>query len=189
MHLIKKICSLALLTASFSVVAQSIETIEYKNYTISPRSPYEIKPELMRNTPIRSRGESFNGHTDWYIDWSYQSTSDRYGCHLHSIQTRVHVVYILPVLSPHVTDARTIEVFNKFSEVLSRHETNHGNHGLLAAREVDNALNNIPPQQNCRNIKRLADGVVQQIIQKYIQKDDDYDRTTRNGETEGAVIY
>lgn len=177
------------MAACFSVSAQTIETVEYKNYTISPRSPYEIKTELMRNTPIRSRGGSFNGHTDWYINWSYQSTSSPYGCQLSDIKTSVHVVHILPVLSDHVSDQQTIEVFNKFRAALTQHEGNHGNHGLSAARDIDAAISTITTAQNCRYISRLVDDLGQQIVQKYIQQDDEYDRATNSGETEGAVIY
>ena len=53
---------------SFAAAAEVIESTEYKYYEISPRTPYEIKPELMRRSPIREGGGTFNGHTDWYID-------------------------------------------------------------------------------------------------------------------------
>ncbi len=174
---------------SLSSVAQTVETVEYKYYIISPRSPYEIKPELMRSSPIRAGRDSFNGHTDWYIDWQYKSSPGPYGCQLHNVRTKAHVVHTLPALNRGVTDRQTIDVFNQFNTALTTHEKNHGNNGLLAAREIDKALNEIPPQQNCRYVSQMADDIGNRIIQKYIQADDEYDRLTRNGETEGAVIY
>jgi len=181
--------SFTLLLLSFSVTAETIESIEYKYYEISPRAPHEIKPELMRRTPIRSGGGSFNGHTDWYIDWKYQSTTSPYGCQLVDTQIKVHVIHTLPALSEHVTDKQTIDVFNKFNTALTQHEKNHGNHGLSAAREMDKAFNELQPQQSCRSLARIINGIGNAIVQKYAQKDDEYDRTTNNGETEGAVIY
>ena len=90
--------SSALLVFSFSINAETIESVEYKYYEISPRTPYEIKPELMRRSPIREGGGTFNGHTDWYVSWKYQSGPGPYGCQLNNIQTTVHVVHTLPVL-------------------------------------------------------------------------------------------
>ena len=36
---------------------------------------------------------------------------------------------------------------------------------------------------------RIINSIGNTTIQKYIQADDEYDRMTRNGETEGAAIY
>ena len=178
-----------LLLASATVTAEVSETIDYRYYVISPRSPHEIKPELMRHTPIRARGGSFNGRTDWYIDWRYRSSQQQHGCQLLNIETKVHVIYTLPTLSEYVTDALTIEAFNMFNDALTSHETNHGNNGLAAAREIDKAFNEMPLQPNCRNLARMIDDIGSAIVQKYIRADEEYDRMTRNGETEGAVIY
>ena len=178
-----------LLLASTSVVAETIETIEYKNYLISPRFPQEIKRELMRNTPIRERSGSFNGHTDWYIDWRYQTRQEANFCRVSKIQTKVHIVHILPMLSDRVTDAQTIAVFNKFNGALTQHELNHGKHGLSAAREIDAALSNMSAQRNCRYVSRMIDKIGNTIVRKYVFADNEYDRTTQNGRSEGAIIY
>jgi len=143
----------------------------------------------MRRSPIRSGNGSFNGHTDWYIDWRYQSSQTPYGCLIHGIQTSVHVIHTLPALSEHVTDQQVIDVFTKFNTALTKHEKNHGNNGLTAAREMDKAFNEIPAQRSCRDLARIIDSIGNSTVQKYIQADDEYDRTTGNGTTEGAVIY
>lgn len=183
---------LACLTAmlsSFSVTAKTVESVEYKYYEISPRTPYEIKPELMRRSPIRAGSGSYNGHTAWYINWNYKTTASPYGCQLAEIQTKIHIIYTLPVLSTHVTDKKTSEVFNKFNDALTLHEKNHGKHGLTAAREMDKIFSEIQPQRNCRELGRMIDSIGQSIVRKYTLKDREYDRSTNNGETEGAVIY
>ncbi len=178
-----------LLLLSFSAAAETVESIEYKYYEIAPHSAYQIKPELMQRSPIRAGSGSFNGHTDWYINWQYQSAPGPYGCQIINTQTRVRVLHILPALSEYVTDKQTIDVFNKFNTALTQHELNHGKNGLSAAREMDKAFNNIPPQQNCRMLARMVDGIGNAMVQKYAQKDNEYDRLTNNGESEGAVIY
>ena len=178
-----------LLVISPNTKAETIETVEYKNYLISPRFPQEIKPELMRNTPIREHGGTFNGHTDWYIDWQYQTRQEPNICRIHNVRVKVHVVHTLPILSEYVTDEQTITVFNKFNNALTQHEKNHGNNGLLAAREIDKAISEIQAQQSCRYISRTIDDIGNTIVQKYIAADREYDRVTQSGLSEGAVIY
>ncbi len=179
----------ALLSVSFSISAEPIETVEYKYYEISPRAPHEIKPELMRRSPIRERGGSFNGHTDWFVNWKFRSTQSQYGCQLNNFQITTHLIHTLPKLSSYVTDKKTIEVFNTFNKALTQHEINHGNNGLSAAREIDKAFSEIQTQKNCRQLSRLINDIGNSIVQKYIHADSEYDRTTQNGFTEGAVIY
>ena len=187
--LMKIIITFLLLLTSLNTFANATETIEYKYYVISPRAPHEIKPELMRHSPIRQGNDSFNGHTDWYIDWKYQTSTSPRGCQLQTSQVNVRVIHILPALSEYVTDSQTIEVFNKFNKALTRHELNHGNHGLLAAREIDETFKSVQAQPNCRQMSRMLDDIGNSIVRKYAQKDSEYDRATRSGFTEGAVIY
>lgn len=178
-----------MLLISLVTIAETIESTEFKYYVISPRSPYEIKPELMRRSPIRQGGGSFNGHTDWHIDWKYQAVPGQDGCRLDDIRTTVHVIHTLPALSENVTDKQTIEVFNKFNAALKQHEINHGKNGLNAAREMDKLFNELQPQKDCRDLSRMANEIGNATVQKYSHADNEYDRTTGNGATEGAVIY
>ncbi|MBE9567070.1 MAG: DUF922 domain-containing protein [Proteobacteria bacterium] len=189
MFYLKAITAILLSMLSLTVAAELKNTVEYKYYVISPRTVYEIKPELMRHSPIRAGSGSYNGHTDWYIDWKYHPAPGPYGCQLHNIVTRVHVIHTLPALSEYVSDKQTIDVFKQFNEALTRHEKNHGNNGLAAAREIDKALSEMPPQRDCRSLSRMADDIASAIVQKYIRADNEYDRITRSGETEGATIH
>ena len=185
---------IASLSFSPLAFAETIESVEYKYYEISPRTTYEIKSELRRRSPIHDAGGTFNGHTDWYINWQFQTARvqiapEQYGCQLQNIKTKVHVVHILPALSRYVTDQKTINIFKKFNAALTQHELNHGNNGITAAREIDKNFHSLEPQQNCYSLSRYADNLGNDIVKYFVDKDSEYDRQTRNGETEGAVIY
>ncbi|MBL4710890.1 MAG: DUF922 domain-containing protein [Gammaproteobacteria bacterium] len=188
--MLKIFCQLCLLLLiSFPVAAEIIETIEYKYYVISPHSPHEIKPELMSRSPIRAGNGSFNGHTDWYIDWRYQTTRQHGYCQLMSNTTTVRIIYTLPALSKYVSDIQTIKIFNKFNTALTKHEMNHGNNGLTAARDIEKAISEIPAHKSCHALTRSIDSIGKSLVQKYIRADKEYDRATQNGHTEGAVIF
>ena len=179
--------------AQFALVSPASAEItshaEDRFYVISPRSPHDIKNELRRMTPLRERGGSFNGRTDWKIDWRYQTTGDANGCNIHNVKVNISIVTTLPALSQYVTDPQTIKAFERFRDALVAHERNHGKNGLAAAEEIDAALSSIPTQRDCNAVSRLAEQYSQSIINKYVQKDREYDYRTRNGMTEGAIIY
>ena len=189
MFLLKSILSLILLVSSFAIAAKTIETVEFKYFVISPQSPNDIRHELIRNSPIRNRQSLFTIHANWSIDWEYKAAPGPNGCKLYDIKTKVYVVHTLPSLSEQVIDKQTIETFNKFNDALTQHQDKHGNIGLSAAREIDETLQTIQPQQNCQHLARMVGATGRSIVQKYIQYDHEYDRTTNYGETEGAVIY
>ena len=176
------------LTLVAPAAAEVSSTAEDHFYIISPRSPYDIKNELRRMTPLRERGGSFNGRTDWKIDWRYQTTGDAGGCNIHDVKVKINIVTTLPALSQYVTDPQTIREFERFRDALVAHERNHGKNGMAAANEIEQALKSIPTQRDCNAVSRMAEQRSQAIINKYVQKDHQYDYTTRNGMTEGAWL-
>ena len=147
----------------------------------------------MRNSPVRAGRGSFNGHTDWYINWRPQLQRTPYGCQIQHFAINVRVLYTLPALSEYVTEQQTIDVFNQFNNALVTHEKKHGEHGIQAAREIEQAISSLQQgtqrPANCHNIGREIDNIANAIVHKYAQADRDYDRVTNNGMTEGAVIY
>lgn len=190
-HTIFRQLTLLLVLVGSAQVTQAEVTsnAEDRFYVISPRSPYDIRNELRRMTPLRERRGSFNGRTDWKIDWRYETTGDASGCNIHDVRVNINIVTTLPALSQYVTEPQTIKAFERFRDALVAHERNHGKNGLAAAEEIDAALSSIPTQHDCNAVSRLAEQYSQSIINKYVQKDREYDYRTRNGMTEGAIIY
>lgn len=184
----KTTCLLLLLLSTTSASASYLETTLTKYYTISPRISQDISRELNWRSPIREHGVTYHGHTDWNISWNYKVQQVPRGCVINNIQTRIEIKYTLPTLDERITDKKTIDRFNTFNQALTKHEHNHGANGLKAANEIDTALHSIAPQRNCRQLDRYANQLGHGIIQKYIDIDNEYDRSTRNGRTEGAYI-
>ncbi len=171
-----------------SGLAEVIENVHTEHYTIAPRTPYDIKRELNWRSPIRENGHVFHGRTHWIISWQYTSQQKPEGCRILDVTTEVEVKYILPALDTRVSDPNTTERFNRFSEALVAHERNHGANGLKAAREIDASILALPPQTDCRQLENTANATGQAIISKYAAIDNEYDRRTMNGRTEGAFI-
>ena len=71
---------------------------------------------------------------------------------------------------------------------LLRHEDRHKEHGLRAGKEIEAALLAAKPGSNCQDMQNAANAIAEQIVAKYQERDEDYDRQTRHGQSEGASL-
>jgi len=179
---------LSFLGCNNSISASYPETNLTEYYTISPRAPQDISRELNWRSPIRENGVTYHGHTDWNVSWNYRVQEIPGGCAVTNIQTRIEIKYTLPTLDERITNPDIISRFDRFNAALTKHEHNHGANGLKAVSEIDEALHTLAPQRNCRQLDRQANQIGHGIIRKYIDIDNEYDRSTQNGRTEGAYI-
>ncbi|HHO59699.1 MAG TPA: DUF922 domain-containing protein [Thiotrichales bacterium] len=177
-----------LLLTALSAIAAPVETVQTIHYAIAPATPYDILRQLNWRSPIRGNNAIYHGNTDWNIKWRFTTQQQQGVCRIRDIHTTVTVTYTLPVLDKSVTDQNTIARFEKFSKALEKHEHNHGRNGLTAAKEIDDALQALKPQASCRQLEQTANRIGRGIVSKYSAIDDDYDRRTQNGRTEGAFI-
>ena len=179
----------AILGSNAGIAGSYLQTNFTKYYTISPRTAQDIARELNWRSPIHENGNTFHGHTDWNISWNYQVQQLPDGsCALTNIQTSIETKYTLPKLDERITNQDIISRFNRFDKALTKHEHNHGANGLKAVSEIDEALHTLTPQRNCRQLDQHANQIGHNIVRKYIAIDNEYDRSTQNGRTEGAYI-
>ncbi|MBE9195411.1 DUF922 domain-containing protein [Synechocystis sp. LEGE 06083] len=169
--------------------AEPIVEIEYKYYSIYPKTKWDLNDELNRRSPIIFQGKRYRGYTQWLVRWQYQWWSTAQQCQIITVTTNLDVTYTLPrIPTNHPTDPEARLVFNRYLAALFKHEENHKNSGLYAARSIENALLNLGPFPNCQSLETKAESTAQQIIQRYRQRDLDYDRQTDHGRKEGIMI-
>jgi predicted secreted Zn-dependent protease len=68
------------------------------------------------------------------------------------------------------------------------HESGHVKIGYDGAREYQHQLGNFPAMANCDVLKSQLQDLFQQNYRRIDQLNVEYDRTTRHGETQGAVF-
>ncbi|WP_228014847.1 DUF922 domain-containing Zn-dependent protease [Synechocystis salina] len=171
------------------VGAEPIVKIEYKYYSIYPNTKWDLNNELNRRSPIIFQCKRYRGYTQWFVRWQYQWRSTAQQCQITNVTTNLDVTYTLPRIPPkHGADPEARQVFNRYLVALFKHEENHKNSGLYAARSIEKALLNLGPFPNCQNLQSKAESTAQQIIQRYRQRDLDYDRQTDHGRKEGIMI-
>lgn len=71
---------------------------------------------------------------------------------------------------------------------LQLHEDGHKDHGVAAAQEVLSTITNLPAYPSCPELETAANTAGKSVIERYNQKDIEYDRVTQHGATQGAIF-
>jgi predicted secreted Zn-dependent protease len=177
------------LLVSPPVQAEPTITTTFQFYDIYPRQVKDIGPELDHHTPIRVQGRKFRGYTKWYVRWQFTWYEKPGRCDITGVQTFLTVNYTLPrIPAKHRLPPATRAAFDRYYQALFRHEQNHKNSGLYAAREIETAIANLPPFKTCPALETAANQLGYRLIERYAQRDRDYDRETDHGRLEGVVL-
>ncbi|AIE74944.1 MULTISPECIES: DUF922 domain-containing Zn-dependent protease [unclassified Synechocystis] len=172
-----------------NTTAEPAVQIEYKYYSIYPKNKWDLNRELDQRSPIIFQGKRYRGYTQWLVRWQYRWWSTAQDCKITNVTTNLNVTYTLPRIPPnHPAEPETRRVFGRYLAALFKHEENHKNSGLYAARAIEKALLNLGSFPNCQSLQTRAESIAQQIVYQYRQRDLDYDRQTDHGRKEGIMI-
>lgn len=61
-------------------------------------------------------------------------------------------------------------------------------HGLAAGKEIEAALLAAKPASNCEDLAVAANSTAEAIVKKFQKLDQDYDRKTGHGGSQGATL-
>ncbi|MEB3310800.1 MAG: DUF922 domain-containing Zn-dependent protease [Snowella sp.] len=178
-----------LLLLCLPVKAEPITDIQYRYYSIYPQQKADLEREMQTRSPIIVNGKKFKGYTKWNVNWKFWWYESPNSCRITKVKVFLNVTYTLPQIPKnHVTTAETRTIFNQFYNALFKHEQNHKDSGLFAARDIENALQNLGSFPNCQQLELVANQRGHQIIQQYAQRDRDYDKHTDHGRLEGIML-
>jgi predicted secreted Zn-dependent protease len=158
-----------------------------EHYAISGSTTADLRQEMNNRGPQGAGGRRFDGYTHWYVSWRYQYNNTGSGCAIASVTTSVKVTMTLPRWSNEGSaNSATRQQWARYLAALEQHEQGHRRHGVEAANEIDVAIAALPSAASCDALSATANALGKSIIQKYVQRDVDFDRDTRHGITQGA---
>jgi predicted secreted Zn-dependent protease len=170
-----------------SISAQPVIQTDFLFYDIYPDSKDDIWPEMHDKTLVENSRRT--GHTHWHVRWTYKWKKKDNDCEIKQVNTFLTVTYTLPrIPDDHVVHADVRDSFDRYYEALFKHEEEHKNSGLYAALEIEDAIINLGSFRKCRDLDAAAEKTGNSIIKKFNKRDEDYDRETDHGRTEGARI-
>lgn len=175
----------------FSVTSFSEVLLEerFEHYYIAPERIEQIKLELRINSPVNQENRVFHGGTEWTLvpDFRWKVIGNL--CKIKDVRVRLDGVYTLPKLESELSVSKELkDRFDRYYSALLAHEKGHQDLWLSAGNEIETLLNNFEPFFSCKELAKQAQIRVSKIIQKYQQKNRDYDKSTGHGKTQGAAI-
>jgi len=155
---------------------------------VNPNANETLKVSLNKASPIKYKGKVYHAHTDWKVKWAYTWKKKWFKCTLDKYQVATHIEYTFPKIKDGQKTSQLKKQFLQYKNKLELHEKGHANMGILAAKEVEEAIAKISSAKNCDQLKKKIEKSAMQIVKAYKQKDDKYDLKTKHGRTQGAYL-
>ena len=173
----------AMLLAAPSI---SVHTRYYPVYGAD--SPAILK-SILQNGPVGKDGKRYHAYTQWDIRWGYRWVETRKRCQLASTSVSVEIEYLLPELKTTTFREKDYrKKWDRYFNALLRHEQQHKDLGVQAAREIDAKLAQAEDQPGCAQLKNRLDAIAEQVIEKYADKERAFDRETAHGARQGVAL-
>lgn len=165
-------------------------SVRYNYYPIQGMSDTELRSQMTRQGPLDTlEGRRYDANTTWAVRWSYRYKPLGNQCAIAAVETKVDITFTLPQWQPASGPSRSLVAeWNQYLAALQTHEDGHKNNGIAAGQDVMKMLSRFPSAASCKTLGVAANKAAQQIIQRYNQKDIEYDRLTQHGFTQGAVF-
>jgi predicted secreted Zn-dependent protease len=162
-------------------VATPVINTQYDYYSVYVRSAPRLLSALNYASPIKENGRVFHGHTEANIGWKFR-WKETYGkCQISSATTTLSVKMTLPKLAHDATDPNLKQLWSAWYPGLLKHEQGHADHAIEAANKIDKAIRNLPAETSCRSLERKAHAVGNDLVEKLMAQDREYDRVTDHG--------
>jgi predicted secreted Zn-dependent protease len=147
----------------------------------------DLMAAVTRASPVREEGRIYHAYSRWTVGWRLGWEHDGAGqCRVASAQVTLDGTITLPRLV--AGDALQGRRFDRYLTALTDHELGHYHHGEEAAAAVASALQALGPMDNCAALDRAAGATAAAIVERYRQRDREYDRLTEHGRTQGASL-
>lgn len=156
-------------------------SIEY--YEVEGHSAEAIRRSLdAQRRPDANDGTLVDASARWHIDWTWTGRADGVGgCVTNLASVRYFASVRLPRLAhPERVPEAVLARWTAYIDALERHEAGHLRYALEQIGTVQAALKAV----SCAK----ADAAATNALDPVKQHDQDYDRDTRHGATQGAVF-
>lgn len=156
-------------------------------YPVRAQPGETLRQALNAATPITEGGQRFHGYTRWNVRWTFRWWREASGrCTITEVTTRLRTQVQLPELRS-ATPAQQA-VFDRYLSALSRHEQGHVQFGRDAAQAIDEGIAALPAAPDCATLERQANALGHRLLREHAEREQQYDRDTRHGASQGARL-
>ena len=179
---------LAILIAGAISIAEAND-VSVVYYDISARTGTQLVHEMEAKGPVGPDGKRYPAYTRWHVAWDYQYRSGPGACKITDFTAKLEGTMTLPRwIDSESAPKSLVRSWQAMVAALRIHENGHYAHGIEAAREIGALPDSIRPAADCATLEKQINGRAQAIMDKYAALDAEYDRETRHGQTQGAIL-
>lgn len=155
-------------------------------YPVTGATERQIAESLKHGGILFDNGEHFRGAHVWDLSWNYTYNRDSYGCRLVTTNVYVASAIALPrwTAPPRVEPGLT-EKWRRYEAALRAHELGHRERAVEHAKKLRDVLRKLR-RRDCDTLKAAVDEAGHAHIREIGRIQDEYDRATTHGRTEGA---
>lgn len=164
--------------------ASELRTVYYDVVGTSAR---ELRRELNAKGPLDKHGKKVSGLTRWKISWKFHKAAKAGSCEFTEFKATLDGTITMPrwVVTQSVPKP-LMDSWQRFLTALLVHEQGHYSNGFRAAEEVRALGRGFRVPGDCSTIATEFNERATAIIDKYRIADDEYDRRTQSGRTQGV---
>ncbi|HWH47226.1 MAG TPA: DUF922 domain-containing protein [Burkholderiales bacterium] len=175
--------------AAAPVPAEPLTRIHTSYYYVDGPSASVLAAQIDQAGPAGADGRRYPGKTKWDVQWKFKHEQQGVTCIMKQVAVAIGIAQTLPRWRGEAKGTAALKIrWRQFVEALARHEDGHKQHGLAAGREIETALIAAKPAGNCEDLAAAANGAAEAIVKKYQDLDEDYDRKTAHGRSQGATL-
>ena len=161
----------------------------YKYYDIEGRNVEELRLQMKQHGTKWNDGKVYAALTTWDIKYDYDVASEGGKFFIKSADTKIGVVIHLPRRQEDATHTeQLIGQWDKFMKNLREHEIGHRDLAVKAAGEVNEILVNLGSFDSKSDLAKEAKRLVQAKLKAMKEIQVAYDKDTRHGIKQGAVL-
>ena len=176
---------LAAVSAASPPVQEQTERLNY--YKIMGSSARELRDAINAKRPVGKDGRPHDAVTSWFVRWQYTTTGASPGCAVRTFNVSLDLAMTLPQWTNESGAApQLLQQWRGYYSALVKHEEGHKAIGTNAAAEIRDAGLKLPSAPGCSELARSVDKMTGEILERYRQREREYDRDTDHGRTQGA---
>ena len=157
-------------------------------YSIAGSSLGEIRRSMDQSRPWKDP-ENRSGLTEWRIEWRFELAPVGDGCRCSSFTTTTTITNTLPRWTPPTEASAELKAaWTRFITALGEHEDGHSRLALAAAADLHKRVKELGPSPDCDRLRKRINELAERVINEHRQRERDYDRRTRHGETQGVAL-
>ena len=178
----------ATLAATFAMSATLQEQTERLTYyKITGSSARELRDAMNAKRPVGKDGRPHDAVTSWFVRWTYTTTGGSPGCAVKAFNVSLDLAMTLPQWT-NESDAtpQLLEHWRTYYAALVKHEEGHKAIGTSAAADIRDAGSRLSSEPSCSELAKAVEKMTGEMLERYRQREREYDRDTDHGRTQGA---